>query len=1022
MAIYTWLTYISSASQSPVVDIGWCKTMAKYTSEVVCIIFGWFCCFAMIPSACSSNETDVLALLAFKAAIIDPLGALKSWNQTQHYCTWNGIRCGAKHPDRVVGIMLRSQGLEGSLSPHIGNLSFLRIINLQKNSFHGQIPQEMGLLRRLEIVEFSNNSFVGEIPRNISQCPNLWYLNMIDNRLSGLIPVELDSLRKLKDLGLGKNNISGTIPPSLGNLTSLTQLHLAKCNLRGEIPESFAQLQHLKFLILFNNSLTGEIPPDLFNISTLLRFDVSDNKLQGAIPNNIGLTLPKLQGIYLADNQFTRELPVSLSNATSLDTISVAVNSFTGSMPKELGKLSNLEHFFAAKNLIQDDISFISSFSNCTNLMHLGVGSNILRGSLPDSMYNLSSQIKAIDISDTQIHGKIPFGIGNLVGLTGLLLNGNNLEGHIPFSIGKLSNLQNLDLSGNRLIDEMPHSLGNLTLLNYLYLDENILSGRIPQSLGNCTNLLLLDIGNNSLDGSIPPQIMSLPSISIYLRLSYNVFTGSIPTEVGALTHISILDLSNNRLSGLVPSSLSGCISLGMLYLGGNYLQGEIPPSLSALKGLQELDLSRNNFSGKIPIFLSHLNLEKLDLSFNNLEGEVPIEGLFRNKTKFSIEGNARLCGGILDLKLPPCSSSKSSKKALLKILIPILVVGGLYITLCVIIYSQKHLMKKQLSTGSFDGAQFMRLSYGDLLKATNGFSEGSLIGSGRFGSVYKGILEDGKTMVAVKVLNLFVKGASKSFVAECIALKGIRHRNLLKLFSVCESIDFQRNEFKALVYEFMSNGSLEDLLYRNRGQEEEHDSEFGSLTMLQRIKIVIDIAHALEYLHMGTNSPIVHGDLKPSNILLDDDMNAHVGDFGLSKVVSNILEAHESNSTIGIKGTIGYVPPEYGTSNSVSVKGDVYSFGILLLEMFTGKRPTCQAFDENLNLHSFVNGALPNRVTEIIDPLILEDMSSKMEECVASILSIGVACSRKTPTERMHMIDVVFQLCKIRDKYMIED
>ncbi|XP_073028408.1 uncharacterized protein [Primulina eburnea] len=998
--------------------------MAKYTSEAVCIIFGWFCCAAMIPSACSSNETDVLALLAFKAAIVDPRGALNSWNQTQHYCTWNGIICGAKHPDRVVGIMLSSQGLEGSLSPHIGNLSFLRVINLQNNSFHGQIPQEMSLLRRLEILQVSNNSFVGEIPRNISQCPNLLDLNVADNRLSGLIPFELDSLRKLKRLGLGKNILSGSIPPSLGNITSLTLVYLAACNMRGEIPESLVQLQQLKFLALFGNSLTGEIPPGLFNISTLLRFAVSENKLQGAIPNNIGLTLPKLQSIYLGHNQFTGELPVSLSNATSLDTISVAVNSFTGPMPKELGRLSNLEHFLAAENLIRDDISFISSFSNCTNLMDIVVGGNILRGSLPDSMYNLSRQINAIDISDTQIHGKIPFGIGNLVGLTTLFLDDNNLEGHIPFSIGKLSNLQNLNLSGNRLIDEMPHSFGNLTSLNYLDLGGNRLSGRIPQSLGNCTNLLLLDIGNNTLDGSIPPQIMSLPSISIHLDLSYNIFTGSIPIEVGALTHISILDLSNNRLSGLVPSSLSGCTSLGMLYLGGNYLQGEIPPSLSALKGLQELDLSRNNFSGKIPIFLSHLNLEKLNLSFNNLEGEVPIEGLFRNKTKFSVKGNARLCGGILDLKLRPCSSSKSSKKALLKILIPILVVGGLCITLCVVIYIQKHLMKKQLSTRSFDGAhaQFMRLSYADLLKATNGFSEGSLIGSGRFGSVYKGILEDGKTMVAVKVLNLFVKGASKSFVAECIALKGIRHRNLLKLFSVCESMDFQRNEFKALVYEFMSNGSLEDLLYRNKGQEEEHDSEFRSLTMLQRIKIAIDIAHALEYLHMGTNSPIIHGDLKPSNILLDDDMTAHVGDFGLSKVVSNILEAHESSSTIGIKGTIGYVPPEYGTSNSVSVKGDVYSFGILLLEMFTGKRPTCQAFDENLNLHNFVNGALPNRVTEIIDPLILEDMSSKMEECVAFILSIGVVCSRKTPTERMDMTDVVFLLCKIRDKYMIED
>ncbi|XP_075484231.1 uncharacterized protein LOC142524236 [Primulina tabacum] len=996
-------------------------------TKVFCIIFV-LCCAAISPSTCSSNATDVLALLAFRAAIIDPLGALNSWNQSRDYCSWEGIACGSKNRDRVVAINLMSRGLVGTLSPHIGNLSFLMAIVLQNNSFYGPIPEQIGRLRLLEYVEFSNNSFVGEIPRNISQCPSLVYLNLIDNRLSGSIPVELGSLLNLEDLGLGKNNLSGSIPPILGNLTSLTQLSLVMCNFRGEIPESLAQLRRLNFLSLTGNHLTGRIPSGLFNISTISTFDVSVNELQGVIPGDIGLTLPNLENLHLAENQFTGELPVSLSNATSLETVYFAFNRFKGPMPKELGRLSNLKSFAIKNNLIHDDLSFIASLTNCTNLMTLEFGVNLWKGSLPDLMCNLSRRLEHLDISGSQIHGNIPSDIGNLVGLNYLLIYETNIEGPIPFGIGKLSNMGILALAGNRLAGEIPRSFGNLTLLNKLYLQGNNLSGSIPQSLGNFTRLQLLDIGNNFLDGSIPPQIMSLSSISSYLRLSYNALTGSIPSEVGALTHLTDLDLSYNRLSGLIPNSLSGCTSLGRLQLQDNLLQGEIPQGLSALTGLQDLDLSRNNLSGKIPVFLARLNLVNLNISFNRFNGEVPIQGVFGNKTALSVEGNVELCGGILELKLPPCSSMKSSKKplpTLLKIIIPTLASVGLCVTLCacifIRIYRPKLFMKEQTSAGLINGDLFMRLSYGDLLKATGGFSEDNLVGAGRFGSVYKGILEDGKITVAIKVLNLLVKGASKSFIAECIALKGIRHRNLLKLLSVCESIDFQRGEFRALVYEFMSSGSLEDLLYPNNKRNEEHDAEFQCLDMFQRLKIAIDIAHALEYLHIGTDSPIIHGDLKPSNVLLDDDMTAHVGDFGLSKKVSDMLESPESSNTIGIKGTIGYVPPEYGTSNTVSIKGDVYSFGIILLEMFTGKRPTDQAFDENLNLHDFVSSALPNHVTEIVDPLILEghDMNNKMKECMTSILSIGVACSSKVLTSRMCMTDVVRELCKIRVDYM---
>ncbi|KAK4482627.1 hypothetical protein RD792_009791 [Penstemon davidsonii] len=188
---------------------------------------------------------------------------------------------------------------------------------------------------------------------------------------------------------------------------------------------------------------------------------------------------------------------------------------------------------------------------------------------------------------------------------------------------------------------------------------------------------------------------------------------------------------------------------------------------------------------------------------------------------------------------------------------------------------------------------------------------------------------------------------------------------------------------------------------------------------MFQRLKIAIDIAHAIEYLHYGTDSTIVHSDLKPSNILLDHDLTAHVGDFGLAKIISSILPVHESSSSITIKGTIGYVAPEYSTSYMVSIQGDVYSYGILLLEMFTKKRPTDEAFSDRINLHNFVSNALPDHVMEIVDPFIQTEHgmnSNKIKDCLASVLSIAVACSRTVPRDRISMKDVVIELRKIRD------
>ncbi|KHG22857.1 hypothetical protein F383_29431 [Gossypium arboreum] len=267
-----------------------------------------------------------------------------------------------------------------------------------------------------------------------------------------------------------------------------------------------------------------------------------------------------------------------------------------------------------------------------------------------------------------------------------------------------------------------------------------------------------------------------------------------------------------------------------------------------------------------------------------------------------------------------------------------------------------------------------LQLSYQSILRATNGFSTQNLVGAGSFGSVYKGILEGSGEVIAVKVFHLLHSGASRSFLAECEALKNIRHRNLVKVLSAISGIDHKGNDFKALAYEFMENGSLEDWLYPSTSMNEPKTTR--NLNFFQRVNVAIDVAHALEYLHHYCGTSIIHCDLKPSNILLDEEMVGHISDFGLAKILSGDelnYSANESGS-LGLRGTIGYAPPEYGMGSELSTNGDVYSYGILLLEMLTGKRPTNERFKEGLSLHNFVKAALPSRVVEIIDPILLQE------------------------------------------------
>ncbi|KAJ9167430.1 hypothetical protein P3X46_022084 [Hevea brasiliensis] len=929
-------------------------------------------------NASSGKETDQLALLKFKQGITsDPQGIFNSWNDSLHFCNWTGITCGRRH-QRITSLVLEGQNLFGSIPPHIGNMLFWRLINLQ------------------------NNTFRSEIPLNLTRCSQLKMIYLQWNNLTGKIPAELGSLTKLEKLAFYHNNLTGEIPPSLDNLSSLRVFTARENNLEGSIPNEMGRLKSLNIFSVGVNRLSGIISPSLFNITSLSSLAVSLNQRSGSLPDNICFTLPNLQTFIIDGNYFSGPIPNSLSNASQLQMVAFSSNNFVGQVPTNLGNLQSLRWLNLEFNNLGSNSSnyllFLTSLTNCSNLETLHFSGNNFGGVLPDSVANFSTRLTTLHLGANQITGIIPAAMENLVNFISLNIEDNLFTGFIPDQFGKLQKLQALSFGVNRLSGQIPSSIGNLTQLSIFSLLENKLKGSIPSSIRNCQHLYGLYFSANKLSGELPKEVLGLTSLSQILNLSQNSFNGNLPTEVGKLKNINILDVSENNLSGEIPGTIGDSLTLEYLHMQGNFFQGTIPSCFASLRGLQHLDLSRNNLSGQIPKDLQELPyLQYLNLSFNDLEGEVPKRGVFINASALSLIGNNKLCGGVTELGLPKCATRMMKK---VKSHTPKLVVVTAYVVPL------------------------------------------NLIGSGSFSSVYKGFLPQVERPLAVKVLNLEQTGAIKSFMAECNALGNVRHRNLVKRITCCSSLDYKSYAFKALIFEYMGNGSLEKWLHPC----EEGENQKRSLNLLQRLNIAIGVASALHYLHDLCGKPIIHCGLKPSNVLLDDDMVAHVSDFGLAKLFSiNSNSSLSQTSTTGIKGIVGYVAPEYGMSGLTSKEGDVYSYGILVLEMFSKRRPTDEMFKEGINLHDFVKAALPKRLLQIVDPTLLpreianevceddEIVEAKetnhhdnlsrvivnVRQCLVSILEIGVAFSLESPMERKNMADVLKELHLIKKTFM---
>ncbi|KDP21644.1 hypothetical protein JCGZ_03315 [Jatropha curcas] len=927
-----------------------------------------------------SLNDDVLGLIVFKADLQDPKGKLSSWNQDDDTpCNWVGVKCNPRS-NRVTEVMLDGFSLSGRIGRGLLQLQFLHKLSLARNNLTGSISLNLSRLENLRIIDLSDNSLSGSIQDDFfAQCGSLRAISLAKNKFSGTIPGSLSSCATLASINFSSNQFSGSLPSGIWGLNGLRLLDLSNNLLKGEIPKGIEGLNNLRAINFSKNQFSGKFPDGIGSCLLIRAIDFSENSISGYLPE----TMQKLSlcnYLSLSNNMLAGEVPNWIGEMKQLETLDLSGNKFSGQVPNSIGNLQSLKV--------------------------LNLSANGLSGNLPESMANCGGLV-ALDFSRNSIRGDLPawiFGSG----------------------LGKVIHLEN-KLSGN---------FNSVPKLQVLDLSENEFSGKISSPIGVLSSLQLLNLSGNSLVGPIPGTIGELKELSV-LDLSENRLNGSIPVEIGGAFSLKELRLDRNSISGQIPSSVGNCSSLTSLILSQNNLTGPIPAALAKITTLKDVDFSFNSLSGGLPKQLANLpNLSSFNISHNQLQGELPAGGFFNTISSFSVFGNPALCGAAVNRSCPavlpkpivlnPNSSSDSGpgelpqnighKRIILSISALIAIGAAAVIVVGVIAITVLNLRVRSSTSRS---AVALTLSAGDefshspttdansgklvMFSGDPDFSTGAHallnkdceLGRGGFGAVYRTVLRDGHPVAIKKLTVSSLVKSQEDFEREVKKLGKVRHQNLVALEGY-----YWTPSLQLLISEFVSGGSLYKHLHEGSGGR--------FLSWNERFNIILGTAKSLAHLHQ---SNIIHYNIKSSNVLIDSSGEAKVGDFGLARLLP-MLDRYVLSSKI--QSALGYMAPEFACRTvKITEKCDVYGFGVLVLEVITGKRPVEYMEDDVVVLCDMVRGALEEgRVEECVDERLQGNFPA--DEAVP-VMKLGLICTSQVPSNRPDMGEVVNILELIR-------
>ncbi|KAH7433486.1 hypothetical protein KP509_07G071600 [Ceratopteris richardii] len=818
----------------------------------------------------------------------------------------------------------------------------------------------------------------GPFPMDVLNLKYLTYLDFGQNYLYGHLPPELGNLTDLYHFAAGTNLLTGPIPVELGNLKGLRELYLDTNFLSGVIPAELANLNQLSLLWLLDNNLTGPLPDIFHNMSRLSDLRIYGNSLQGPIPGSIQ-QLRSLQTLYIGELESGGTIPEGLSNLRNLTVLSLRNNGLTGSIPAEIGNLQALKLLDLSFNALNGSVP--NSFGNLSSLESLYLGNNMLTGSVPESLLQIMT-LKNLDISFNQLEGNISL-LNQSKSQVDVNAIWNSLNGTLQL-YGMKSTLPLLDCASNMTCGYSK--------------DENFDFAINAGGLVYHGTSVTYDADSETTSVYVAPSNKWTMSSSGGTKLLTS--SGQI---IGANDSFPLLSarqaLSSLRYLGLGMENGAYTVELQFAEIGfgdGTVGRRYFDVYIQDVLVLRNFDIQKTATGSNRAITLSfpaNVSNNILNIHFfwagkgtccipDGYQDYGALVSAIHVYSGFSPTNNAN---GHSSRKTAIVASTCVGAVVLLAIILFLLFQGQQWTS-----RSQKY-NKDQTGFTSFEGTPVL-FSLSDMQKATNRFHAENKLGEGGFGSVYKGLLPD-DSYVAVKVLSVGSRQGQQEFMNEVKLITAVQHRNLVKLKGCC-----LEGGQAILVYEYLENSSLDKILFDNFPK---------CLDWGTRFEIILGVARGIVYLHEECQIPIIHRDIKASNILLDTNLKPKIADFGLARLFTE----DASHVTTKIAGTRGYMAPEYAVRGKLTVKADVYSFGVLVLEIVSGRRN--QDSKESEEKEFLIDWAWSlheqNGVLGIVDPLLGE----YPEDEVLQTVHVALLCVLPTAQMRPTMSRVISMLLR---------